>query len=597
MCGILIRSGGEKSFNHRQLKALRRRGPDEIGFWSDGRLSMAHARLSIIGLDERGTEPMENATHVLTYNGEIYNFNDYKSRLDAAGVHTTGANDAEVLLHGWSLWGREFLKDASGFWAFGIYDKQRRKLSLVRDQLGIKPLYYYHSKKGTCASSLLRTVIENMDEPPELDYNALSEYVRYQFTFGDKTFIKQIKKVRPGHVVEIDIDSGEITDSPYEDIFTVTGELRPPSPEWFEETRALILECILESTISDTSFTTFCSGGMDSSLITRVARPEIAYHCNYSDPECNETFYAQEVVKDFATRLFVVNAQESFDLVARVKDILEDFDEPTIGSVILPLDDLLTQVKRRYKVILTGTGGDELFGGYVRYQLALGECYQDSYRAMYNRMQHVKSVSERFEMTHHKGDTSFYQFYDSSAEEAYKEAFESCRKEGDDLQAMLRFDRRYFLAGLLNIDDKMCGRHSLESRPSLLHQRFVRHIQNLEPRAFLRNGTLKAVMRQLADGLLPKSVIHRTDKMGFTTPVGTFVNHCAHLVREQVTNSPFRHFYNLKRMNLTAETKFSREVFGLLMLDGWLNRYATAPASTSSHEPARFILASTPSPN
>jgi len=579
MCGILVRHGGDKPFHHGLLRSLRRRGPDEIGFWTDGRLHMAHTRLSIIGLDERGTEPMENETHVLVYNGEIYNFNEVKRRLKAEGVGIQGANDAEVLLHGWSQWGPSLLTQLSGFWAFVIYDKLRRKLFLVRDQLGIKPLYYWHSKTSTCISSLLRSVLEGMDEAPEIDYSALSEYVRYQFTFGDKTFVRQIKKVLPGHIVEIDLESGDSRDSCYEDIFAPgEQEFVVPTPEWLEQTRELMREVILESTISDTSFTTFCSGGMDSSLITRVTQPEIAYHCNFSDPDCNETFYARQVVKDSATRLFVVNAQESFDLVGRLKGIIEDFDEPTIGSVILPLDDLLAQVKRRYKVILTGSGGGELFGGYVRYQLSLGECYQDSYRALYEKMSRLESVSDRFEATHRKGDPSFFKFYDASAEKTFKGVFEDCRKEGNDLLAMLRFDRQYFLGGLLNIDDKMCGRHSLESRPSLLHQRFVRHLQRLDPKALVRNGTLKAVMRELASGVLPKSVIHRNDKMGFTTPVGTFVNHSADLVREQISGSCFRHLYDLKKMNLTAETKFAREVFGLLMLDLWLNRYARAQA-------------------
>jgi len=150
-----------------------------------------------------------------------------------------------------------------------------------------------------------------------------------------------------------------------------------------------------------------------------------------------------------------------------------------------------------------------------------------------------------------------------------------CRSDADDeLETMLRFDRRHFLPGLLNIDDKLAGRHSLESRPSLLHQRLVRHVQRVSTAGFLRNGDLKPVLRELAVGRVPKSVIHRNDKMGFTTPIGTFVNRASHLIRERIMDSRFRHLYDQRPMNLTAENKFSREVFGLLMLDLWLNRYA-----------------------
>jgi len=576
VCGILVASGLDRPFHHRLLRSLKKRGPDEIGFWGDERVQLAHTRLSIIGLDERGTEPLESETHVLVFNGEIYNFNAIADRLRRDGVKVSGANDAEVLLQAWSHWGARVLPELAGFWAFVVYDKRRGTLTLVRDQFGVKPLYYAVHNGQVVVSSLMKTIAECVPEVRELDYAAISEYCRYQFTFGDKTFFRHVRKVLPGHTVHVDLEAGTVTSEAYEDILAQPTDRARLDDDWIAETRELMRECVLESTISDTSFTTFCSGGIDSSLITRIAEPELAYHCNYSDPECNETFYAQQVIEGTPERLFVVNAQEQFDLVQRLDDIVGDFDEMSIGSVILPLDDLLAQVRRRYKVILTGTGGDELFAGYVRYQLVLGECYQDSYRALFNRMRHVEGPSARFEMTHSKGDPHLYRFYQPEVEQTFHDAFDACLQDSTPLEAMLRFDRRYFLQGLLNIDDKMCGRHSLESRPSFLHQRFVRHVNRLDARALLSNGELKPVLRQLAGGILPKSVLHRTDKMGFTTPIGTFVNQSSGRIREQLTASRFRDLYDLRKMNLTAETKFSREVFGLLMLDLWLNRYACA---------------------
>jgi len=270
----------------------------------------------------------------------------------------------------------------------------------------------------------------------------------------------------------------------------------------------------------------------------------------------------------------VVNAPERFHLIDKLADLVKDFDELTIGSVILPLDELLAQVKRRYKVILTGTGGDELFAGYVRYQLALGECYQDSYGALFDRMRRLESVADCFELTHCKGNVSLYRFYDPGAELTFRDHFDSCRNGGDDMYNMLTFDRRYFLSGLLNIDDKMCGRHSLESRPSFLHQRLVRHVLKIEPKSLIRESTLKYLLRTVADGRLPKSIVRRTDKMGFTTPIGAFINGSSHLIRERIESSRFRDLYNLKGVHYTADTKFSRETFGLLMLDLWLERYA-----------------------
>ena len=188
-------------------------------------------------------------------------------------------------------------------------------------------------------------------------------------------------------------------------------------------------------------------------------------------------------------------------------------------------------------------------------------------------MQAARSPAERFELTHKKGDPTLYRFYRPAVTETFRQSFEECSTNGDVLQGMLRFDRKYFLAGLLNIDDKMCGRHSLESRPSFLHQELVRHVLKVQPEKLLRGSELKPVLRDIGTSILPTTVLHRKDKMGFTTPIGTFVNRSADRVREQITNSRFRDFYDLRRLNFTTDTKYSREVFGLLMLDLWLNRY------------------------
>lgn len=581
MCGILVRRALNSSFHHVQLDSLRRRGPDAIGFWMNSDVQLGHTRLSIIGLDQRGDQPMENDRHVISFNGEIYNFEDIRRDLLARGVHLRGGSDTEILLNAWTLWGPAILPRLTGFWAFAVYDKATRVITLVRDQIGIKPLYYWHTKERTVASSLIRTILEQLPEQPSLDYEALSEYVRYQFTFGDKTFLKGIRKVLPGWYVELNCEDGSITQTCYEDILNPDAAcLRPLTPELIEQTKALIVDCCRESTISDTAFTTFCSGGMDSSLITAITRPDVAYHCNYSDPTCNETFFAKEVIEHIkahggTTRLMVVNAQEDFDIVQRAAGIIEDFDELTIGSVIFPLDDLLARVKTRYKVILTGTGGDELFGGYIRYQLAMGHCYQDSYRMMFEKMAGVEGAARRFEITHTKGTVDLYKFYEPAVEQTFLNAFDQCRAGKGDLHGMMTFDRRYFLGGLLNIDDKMCGRHSLESRPSLLHQKLLRHVVEIEPTTLMNDKELKYLLRFSAMDYLPESIIRRVDKMGFTTPVGDFVNRSAHLIRQQVMDSRFRHLYDLKVGSFTAESKFSRETFGLMMLDLWLNRYAT----------------------
>lgn len=574
MCGILLTAGLSRPFRHKDLGSLRARGPDAIGYWSDGGLNVAQTRLAVLGLDERSDEPVENDTHVLAYNGEIYNFEEVRHRLATEGVRLSGVNDATVLLHAWSLWGPSILPELCGFWAFAVYDKATRTLFLVRDQLGIKPLYYWVDDSRLCVASTIRAIREVSGMSPELDYEALGEYATYQFTFGDKTFLRGVRKVLPGHIVAIDVPSGRLSSSCYEDIFApVDDPVTELTDDWIAEAREVLRVSVLQSTVSDVAFATLCSGGMDSSLITRISRPELAYHGNYSDPDCNETFFARRAVEEIPTRLFVVNSLESFNLVERLSSIMEDFDELSVGAVILPLDDLLGQVTRRHKVVLSGTGGDELFGGYIRYQLALGDCFQDSYRELYDRMSHTRTVFERFEMSHRKGHAEHYRFDLGQAQAEFRKSYDYGRTS-DETSAMLSFDRRHFLPALLNIDDRMAGRHSIEVRPSLLNQRLVRLIAGVDPSSLVSGTALKGTLRRIAEPILPAAIVHRSDKMGFTTPIGTFIQASAHLIREQLTSSPFKDLYDLTGLSFASQGKFSREVFGLLMLDLWLNRYA-----------------------
>ena len=577
MCGIVLATPSSTAFSHKSLANLSRRGPDGIGFWADDAIQIGHTRLAIIGLDERGREPLESPHHVLTFNGEIYNFERFREQLIQKGYPVEGANDSETLLYCWQEWGIDILREMSGFWAFAIYDKDKKTITLVRDQFGVKPLYYAHGRDGLVASSLLRTVIELLDQAPELDFQAMSEYVRYQFTFGDKTFVKQVRKVLPGHAVEIDLKSGEAKDITYDDLLaTRPDQLRDIDGDWMAETREKLPAWILESTISDTSFTTICSGGLDSSLITLLSKPTKTFHAYYSDPDCNELAWVKRAAQGTDIDLVAIQASESFDLVSKMDSIIEDFDELSIGSVILPLDDLLAKVTEENKVVLVGTGGDELFGGYSRYQLTLGECHQESYRQLFERMEGIKSPAKRFEFTHQKGNVNLYKFYEASAEASFFSAFEDSQKGGSIVDGMLQFDRRYFLAGLLNIDDKMCGRHSLEGRPSFLHQEMVRHLLGVKQEQLMRGNELKPVMRELGRGILPQSIVERKDKMGFTTPIGTFSDNSTDRIQEQLAYSKFKDFYQLDQVEYKSVNKYSREIFGLLALDLWLNKFAGA---------------------
>jgi asparagine synthase (glutamine-hydrolysing) len=565
MCGILVTVGGSRAFTHRDLNPLRRRGPDGIGFWTDGVVSMAQTRLSILGMDDRSQPPLENASHVLVFNGEIYNFLDIARKITGLPA----PSDTQVLLDAWTVMGPKVLTMLEGFWAFAIYEKASKRLTLCRDQFGIKPLYYTgHPATGEpfVASSTIEPLLACLPSRPELDHGAMSEWAKYQMPFGARTFHHGLLRLWPGQTLVWDVGERRgVERKAYEKIWEIRGD-KLPTEKWVEDARALLIRCVDDAATSDTPVTSTCSGGLDSSLVTRILVPEVAYHANFTDPSCNETQWAKAAVEGIDTRLMVVNAREEFDLVERLESIVKDFDDLAIGSVILPLDDLYEAVARRFKVVLLGTGGDELFGGYARYEMALGTCPQESYRAAFDKLEPFSPQSTpwtRFQALHVKGAPGLFKFFEEPE-------FPVEEKVGTDRHAMLTFDRKYFLGGLLGIDDKMSGRHGIEARPPLLHQKFVRKVLELDQDALSGKGLL----RDIARGILPQPVVDRSDKMGFTTPIGTFVNRSSSRIREVISSSPFRDLYNVRRLSLTAETKWSREVFGLALLDAWLRRYA-----------------------
>lgn len=567
MCGILGGYRYKDSYSFRDLESLRKRGPDSVGTWSKGDVFIGLSRLGIIDPGPEGAQPIENHRYVLAYNGELYNFMEIKSGLQARGVQFKTRCDTEVVLEAITMDGLEVISSFRGFWAFVLYDKHKRVFSLCRDHLGVKPMYYLATGETFCFSSMLKTIAEVCPTCREPDFTALSEYVKYQFAFGSKTFFKNVKRVLPGEIVTYSVDNGALATRRY-----YVPSVSHDATLMEAQLKEIVETAVLESVVSDVPFTTFCSGGIDSGLVTRLTEPEVAYHANYSDPDCNETRYARKIVEGTRTRLMVTNAAESFSMVDRLNDILLDFDELSIGSVILPLDDLMKLVGERYRLILNGTGGDELFHGYARYFMAEGHCPHVAYQNLFGRMRGLSGVRERFEFLHTKGRTELFRFFEPEVTDRFQSEYDSS-DSADDRQKMRLFDMKHFLPGLLNIEDKIAARHSIESRPSLLNQRIVSAALALDPDRLFARKTMKSSLKSAFSDSLPKEVLDRQDKMGFTTPVGAFVNKCVDEIREQIVYSRHRDWYDIRRINFTVDSKWNREIFGLLILDLWLNRY------------------------
>lgn len=580
MCGFIAAVGLDKPFSHTMLAPLRRRGPGRCGWWQDGQVVMAHARLDVFGLGDRGAQPAIASDTVLVWNGEIYNWLELRRFFC---VDSLLGGDTDLLL---SLWARyrhtvmdRLAQHADGVFAIAAWDRHQRTMTLVRDQLGARPLYWWHDGQRFAAASTIAALLGLLPSKPGIDPAGVAQYARYQFTFGDHTMLQGVHRVEPGTSVTFHADSGKATVQRWDDLFPARDGEAEPDAAWLDGTAALVDAAVRSTADCVVPWATTCSGGLDSSLVTRIAAPDVAWHCNYTEPECNETRHAQAAVHGTVTRLHVVNAHEHPDLLARVDSLVQDLDDPSVGSVVLPMDDMLERVAERgHKVLLTGTGGDELAAGYQRVRAALGLDVQASYAAAaaalpgdaYDRWEalHVKGAPHWFAVEEGAGAAK----YEFSV--AYGNAGEWTDTLSGNLLSMLRFDQRHFLQALLLLEDRMCGRWGIEGRPALLCQSVVRRFVGLKVASLLQ-GPPKAVLAGVAQRLgVPQAVVDRRDKMGFTTPVGRFVNEHADRIRERITSSRWRHMYRLDRIRWTTTTTWSREVWGLVMLDAWLNRYA-----------------------
>lgn len=559
MCGFVVVVGAlaDRPISHRVLGRLRRRGPDGIGFWASREAVLVHARLAIINPSDEGLQPVEHAGWAGVFNGEIYNWLSLRRPEERS--------DAAVMLRLFSEGGADALRRINGFWAFAAVSPDG-VVHLVRDQLGVRPLYYAHGEDWLVASSTLRSLIPLLPEKPRLDYQAMSEWALYQMPLNDRTFFEGVRRLEPGHHLAFSRDS-VVSTRRYEDIWA-KGSAQPDEA-WVRDAQEKLVAAVGEATSSDVGLTTTCSGGLDSSVVTRIAAPALAYHANYSHFEYNETQWARAVVAGTSTRLYTVNATEpeSVDLCSRIDDLIQDQDDITVGSVILPLSELFKAISRRYKVVLLGTGGDELFGGYVRLDIARGKLGdQPAYRAVFDRLADVSDPVERYDLLHRKGNPRIFRFFDA---EHVSGAFRAALADDHPLQ----FERRYFLRALLAIDDRIGGRYGIEGRPALLHQDFVRHVAALDPEAVLAGG-LKSVARQVFSPFLPSAVLERSDKKGFPTPIGEIVNVNAARIRERISSSPHRHAYDLAQVHWTTENAYDRQLFGLLQLDAWLKSFS-----------------------
>ena len=386
MCGIaglfdLRRSPREETFSARaQIMAdtMLHRGPDGSGGWGDeaAGIGLAHRRLAIVDLSPTGAQPMHSADErfVITYNGEVYNFQDLRVELAALGHVFRGTSDTEVMLAAFVQWGvAEAVTRFVGMFAFAVFDRRERRLYLVRDRIGVKPLYWSIQDGTLLFGSELRALMAHPAFRRDLDPDAISAVVAYSYVPSPATVFRNVHKLPPGAILSISA-GGEPQIARYwriEDAAARRGTAKYDAGEAVDALEALLRDCVRRRMVADVPVGAFLSGGIDSSLVVALMQSESnarvrSFTIGFSDGAYDESAIARQVADHLRTDHTEIrlDASDALDLVPQIPDW---FDEPFADSSQLPTY-LVAQVTRKHvTVALSGDGGDELFAGYPKY--------------------------------------------------------------------------------------------------------------------------------------------------------------------------------------------------------------------------------------
>lgn len=518
---------------------LQHRGPDDKGLWANGPVGLGHRRLSIIDLSSRARNPMPNEDESiwLIFNGEIYNYKDFRSDLMRRGHVFRSETDSEVIIHLYEEMGADCVAELNGMFAFALWDQRNRRLLLARDRFGVKPLYYTTVGDTLAFASEIKAFLALPNFRAAPDPFALAEHFTFQNTFGDRTFFKGVKLLPAGHYLLCQEGRSDLRQ--YWDLC-----FQPDSSlsltQWAGQLRECFETAVNRQLVSDVPLGTYLSGGMDTGAISAVAArriPEMhTFTCGFDLPknpnDLERHFDERDASHSLARLLGTVHHELELGpeaMVPVLPRVVWHLDEPRVG-ISYQVYYTAEMVRRYVTVVLSGVGGDELFAGYPwRYDRVL-ESSNGAFETEYYRswIRLLTDQEKRGLFT-----TEVYQALgDFSTFDSFRAVFKGA--EGfDPLHKALYFDFKTFLNGLLIVDDKLAMAHSIEGRVPFLDNDLVEMAARIPAQFKLRPDQSKVVLKQAMRGLLPEETLHRR-KQGFTPPDQTWYKESMNYIRELI---------------------------------------------------------------
>ncbi|MGB3921751.1 MAG: asparagine synthase (glutamine-hydrolyzing) [Minisyncoccia bacterium] len=574
MCGVtgILRPSSKDSIRQ-ATEFIRHRGPDDEGFFEDDAIALGMRRLSIIDI-KGGKQPIvsENGRYLIFFNGEIYNYKELRQEFLGSFKLST-ESDTEVLLRLFELKGLEAFGLLRGMFALVIYDKEKKELVLARDPFGIKPLYYLKENENIKAfASEIKSFLALEKFSPEINEAAVFNYLSFQYNPLPETFFKKVFKLSPGHFMTIKAETGEYTLKSYWK-FRFKAEARQSEERARQEVLERLEDSVSHHMIADVPVGAFLSGGIDSSIIATLMQKERGVGkiktFNVGFGATTEAREAWETARVLGTEHHEVNI-ESEEYFKNLSKVVWHFDEPVADPSAVGLYFLAREASKHVKVVLSGEGADELFGGYNIYlepfarqkiawlpkkiiKIILGLPFE------FRGKNYLKRASERLE-DWYIGNASIFKkdevkrLWRGRGAETF--SLGSLYKEAGPLSEptkMQYIDINTWLVGdILAKADKMSMAHSLELRVPFLDKEIAELAAALPDRLKWRHGETKFILREACRGLLPETT-RRRKKLGFPTPVGHWFAGNQEWARETILGNAL--------IKAKFDTEYIKEIF------------------------------------
>ncbi|MBI5065269.1 asparagine synthase (glutamine-hydrolyzing) [Candidatus Woesearchaeota archaeon] len=623
MCGITGFNWNDKNLVQLMNKAQNHRGPDDKGVYTDTRCSLGHVRLSIIDLSKKGHQPMEykfkGKKAVIIFNGEVYNFQEIRQELENKGHKFNSNTDTEVILASYLEWGENCVNYFNGMWSFCIYDEEKKILFFSRDRLGVKPLHYFYDGSRFAFASEIKSLLIIPGMRKTINLQSLNGFFTMRYCFGNETIFEGIKKLQPGHNLIFNLTNKKLTITKYWSNNT-NNKLTTNKEFIHNKIIELMKDSIKKRLIADVPVGVFLSGGIDSSAIVALMREadkdtEIkTYALAFEEGEkVNELPRANKIAKKFNTKHteFLIGP----DTVDVLSKLLWHLDEPMADPAIIPLYFLAKNSRSHVKTVITGDGGDEVFGGYDYYKIfnhlntiskipfsknicssllkvapnfLLKKIHKNSSdmdrNAIIRRINYVLNNIKN--KNYFKAYTSLVGIIaDNERKKLLKEEyFEELPEEFNQyfirpnnlLNKFLYYDQNVLLPdSYLNKTDRMTMAVGLEAREPLLDYRLLEFSYRIPPKYKVSLGQTKYIFRTAMKGRLPKDLLWR-QKQGFQVPVENWIKNMLDEQRSSILqNKQVNKFFNKTELEKIfdnykkGEIFYTRQVWNLICFNLW----------------------------